>query len=490
MHLSFRTKLFGVVVPAIVLLLGLGWVLTNDRLNTAEAAERARVEAQVAETAMQLRDEFQNEAREAAYAVNSPADGPAILTAQQRTTDALVTKLRAEITGLPAEAKDERVVNLTDLSMASDVQTARTRVADARDGDIEDALKVYDVLDERAAALSAVLTNVGGSKELAKRTAELQSYLLAKGDYGRQLVFLGSQLNGKPVAEFEGAELHELEEVADRAFERLRLTASQATVQALAPFLLTRATLDGHTDQIVGASGGTTVPGLSLAEWRRLANESMKQFDEPEDTLFIAYAAQAADAEKAASRAAKVFGFLTLFGILVVSAGAYLIGRSLSRRLSSVTKAAHEIAVDRLPEVLESLRNPTAEAIARAVPQIETTSFDEVGQLANDFNKVLKTAIETSVEHSQRRAATLTNLLINLGRRNQALIDRQLELTVPWRVPFGHQSAGVLELLIQQGQLALAILQHPLVGLNQAFLALDAFVQRLQVGRQRRTPRK
>jgi anti-sigma regulatory factor (Ser/Thr protein kinase) len=83
---------------------------------------------------------------------------------------------------------------------------------------------------------------------------------------------------------------------------------------------------------------------------------------------------------------------------------------------------------NRLPEVLESLRHPTPEALAGALPQVAADKNDEIGQLANDFNVILRTSIETSLEHSQRQANTMTNLLVNLGRRNQSLIDRQLEL--------------------------------------------------------------
>ena len=81
-----------------------------------------------------------------------------------------------------------------------------------------------------------------------------------------------------------------------------------------------------------------------------------------------------------------------------------------------MARQADQIATERLPEALESLRNPTPEARAQALPQVVSTTTDEVGHMANAFNTVLRTSVETAIAHAQLRAQT-KNMLVKLGRR-------------------------------------------------------------------------
>jgi anti-sigma regulatory factor (Ser/Thr protein kinase) len=427
---SFRTKLFGVVLPAIALLIGLGWILVQDRRSTAAEAGRTKREALVAAAAMQLRDEVQNETRQGVLLLNAPTADSGAFTAQRTTTDVLVNKLLSELDRAPNAVLTLNEVAATRKALKFDLATARTKV-DTRDiGEVQRTVAAYALVDEATAALSSVLVNAGARISNAAAAAELQAFLRAKGDYNRELLYPVTRLNGTDLAPADAAVFLEVQAAADRSFARLKLSAKQSTADALVPFFQNQiADIKPLGESFtVNASRSQASPFFTAADWLKRGDASFKQLDDLEDSLFNDFAAEAARDEASARNSATFFIVLTALGTLLVAFGAFLIGRNLSRRLRNVTEAAHAIAVDRLPEVLESLRNPTAETIAKAIPQIESTGSDEVGQLANDFNKVLRTAIETSVEHSQRRAATLTNLLVNLGRRNQSLIDKQLEL--------------------------------------------------------------
>jgi anti-sigma regulatory factor (Ser/Thr protein kinase) len=426
---SFRTKLFGVVLPAIALLVGLGWILVQDRRSTASQAGRTKREALVAASAMQLRDELQNETRQGVLLLNQPDTDSGVFTAQQRKTDDAVVALLAKIEGLPSDLLASNEVVAVRKALSIDLIDARANVAARSATELRQTIGKYDVVDESTAALSSALVGVGAGSNISTLSAELQAFLQAKGDYNRQLLFPLARMNGKNLSPSDEAAYRQAVGAADRSFARLKLSASSTTNEALVPFFTSKnATVEAFGESFAFNATKSLPSPLAAADWLGRADKSFKQLDDLEDSLFNNYASQAAKTESSARTSATVFIILTALGTLLVALGAFLIGRSLSRRLRKVTDEAHAIAVDRLPEVLESLRNPTAETISKAIPQIESSGNDEVGQLANDFNKVLQTAIETSVEHSQRRAATLTNLLINLGRRNQSLIDRQLEL--------------------------------------------------------------
>ena len=220
-----------------VLLLGLGGILAKDRLQTANDAAQARRSADVATAAMQLRDELQNEGRQAAVAINVPGNGLADYVTQKRITDAAATKLKAAIPTLPSQIRSAQVVQRLAQSVDTIMADARRLIDAGPTTDLEVALATYDVLDEAAAAAAAALTNVGGSATFAARSAEVQASLVAKGDFGRQIAYPLVHLNSKPLGAAEGAEYLELVEVTGRSLDRLKANASVETNTRLFTFL-------------------------------------------------------------------------------------------------------------------------------------------------------------------------------------------------------------------------------------------------------------
>lgn len=122
------------------------------------------------------------------------------------------------------------------------------------------------------------------------------------------------------------------------------------------------------------------------------------------------------------------FWLAALVVCTAVTAVAVLARRHLVRRLHAVAAEAEEIATARLPAVLDALRTPSSGAVLGALPQVRMDSEDDIGTIADAFNTVLKASVEITIEHSRRHSEMLTNLLVSLGRRNQTLIDRQLDL--------------------------------------------------------------
>ncbi|MBP2338022.1 signal transduction histidine kinase [Saccharothrix coeruleofusca] len=114
---------------------------------------------------------------------------------------------------------------------------------------------------------------------------------------------------------------------------------------------------------------------------------------------------------------------LIAFGLMAVVARSMLIPLRLLRR------TALDVARNRLPEAIKRIRthrDPSRAAEESLVPvPIHTT--EEVGQVARAFDAVQREAIRLAVEQVALRA-NVNDMFINLSRRSQALVERQISV--------------------------------------------------------------
>jgi len=120
-------------------------------------------------------------------------------------------------------------------------------------------------------------------------------------------------------------------------------------------------------------------------------------------------------------------GLLALLLSLLVS---IRIGRSLVRQLVGLRDSAFDLAGERLPDVMRRLREGERLDLAAEVPQVEagdSRGRDEIAQVARAFNAVQRAAVEAAVEQAELRRGVAA-VFVNLARRSQALLSRQLTL--------------------------------------------------------------
>jgi signal transduction histidine kinase len=117
---------------------------------------------------------------------------------------------------------------------------------------------------------------------------------------------------------------------------------------------------------------------------------------------------------------------LTLTAALILT---WLVSRSITRPLRSLTSQAKAMARIRLPAaVREVLQTPLGEDVT--VPWVEPVAVktrDEVLDVSFALNRVQDTALELAVEQAVLRR-NMADSFVNLGRRNQNLLARQLDL--------------------------------------------------------------
>src|SRR5919198_2020161 len=114
--------------------------------------------------------------------------------------------------------------------------------------------------------------------------------------------------------------------------------------------------------------------------------------------------------------------------LVLATALVWLVSRSITRPLRSLTKQAKEMAEHRLPDaVLDILETPLGDDVD--VPQIAPVSVrtrDEVSDVADALNTVQDSALDLAVEQAVLRR-NIADSFVNLGRRNQNLLGRQLD---------------------------------------------------------------
>ena len=116
-------------------------------------------------------------------------------------------------------------------------------------------------------------------------------------------------------------------------------------------------------------------------------------------------------------------GVLLLGGLFML-----LAARSVTRPLLSLTRQANDMATNRLPAaVQEILETPLGDDVV--IPEVAPVSVktrDEVREVAAALNSVQSSALDLAVEQALMRR-NIADSFVNLGRRTQNLIGRQLD---------------------------------------------------------------
>ena len=115
--------------------------------------------------------------------------------------------------------------------------------------------------------------------------------------------------------------------------------------------------------------------------------------------------------------------------ITVAAAIAWAAAQSITSPLRSLTRQTTAMAAHHLPEALsEVLRTPLGEDVDIPRPEpITVSTRDEIATLARTVNQVQDSALGLAVGQAVLRR-NLADTLVNLGRRNQNLLSRQLDL--------------------------------------------------------------
>ncbi len=123
--------------------------------------------------------------------------------------------------------------------------------------------------------------------------------------------------------------------------------------------------------------------------------------------------------------------------------------RALLRPLGVLKRTALDVADRRLPEAMARIRD--GELPETAVEPVPVGTREEIGQVARAFDEVHSQAVRLAGEQAQLRA-NVNDIFVNLSRRTQGLVERQLKLID--RLESGEQDPQQLDNLFQLDHLA------------------------------------
>ncbi|MEV7174855.1 nitrate- and nitrite sensing domain-containing protein [Streptomyces sp. NPDC093224] len=175
------------------------------------------------------------------------------------------------------------------------------------------------------------------------------------------------------------------------------------------------------------AGGAVNKPrNLTAAQWDEAAGKVLDELGEMNTQAGDRYQKRIEPVARDVmiqAAAAGILGFLALAFSLALSVR---IGRDLVRDLSRLRKDAHEASGVRLPGVMRRLAAGEQVDIETEAPHLEYEK-DEVGQVGQALNTLQRAAVEAAVKQADLRRG-VSEVFVNLARRNQVLLHRQLTL--------------------------------------------------------------
>ncbi|NNE10936.1 MAG: HAMP domain-containing protein [Ilumatobacter sp.] len=125
----------------------------------------------------------------------------------------------------------------------------------------------------------------------------------------------------------------------------------------------------------------------------------------------------------ALARIAIILGAV-LLGALI----AWMITRSITRRVKAVAQGANRVASEQLPALVEAMRDPRGKAVLPDIEPVDARGHDDLAELAQAFNAMQETLVDVAHEQVEVLRRGVSDIFITMARRNRSLIDRQLSM--------------------------------------------------------------
>ncbi|MCW2633527.1 MAG: histidine kinase, partial [Pseudonocardia sp.] len=126
-----------------------------------------------------------------------------------------------------------------------------------------------------------------------------------------------------------------------------------------------------------------------------------------------------------AKNLAGIYSVILLLATVLGTTLLVLVWRTLLKSLRTLRGTALDVAQRKLPQALQSMRE--GEVPELAVEPVPVTTSEEIGQVARAFDAVHSQAVRLAAEQATLQAG-VSSMFVNLSRRSQGLVERQLQL--------------------------------------------------------------
>ncbi|MFD4035233.1 nitrate- and nitrite sensing domain-containing protein [Streptomyces sp. NPDC058637] len=181
------------------------------------------------------------------------------------------------------------------------------------------------------------------------------------------------------------------------------------------------------TEQKLIATGPFRKPGtVDAARWQEVAPPVLEHLANDSTEMSNRFQDRAEPAGYRVLIRAGVAGVLGFVALLLSVFVSVRVGRDLVRDLSRLRKDAHEVSGVRLPSVMRRLAAGEQVDVETEAPHLQYER-DEIGQVGQALNTLQRAAVEAAVKQADMRRG-VSEVFVNLARRNQVLLHRQLTL--------------------------------------------------------------
>ena len=184
----------------------------------------------------------------------------------------------------------------------------------------------------------------------------------------------------------------------------------------------------------LGVSGGVgrrldLAPGTTrdAEEWLKASTTKIDLMRTVERRLADEVIAGSQARKDRATRSALLGAVAVVVVLLLVLLVTLLMAQSLVRPLRRLRAGALDVAGNRLPDLVRRLRDPEAGNETLHVDPIDVNTTDEIGEVARSFDEVHREAVRLASNEAMLRG-NVNAMFVNLSRRSQSLIERQLRL--------------------------------------------------------------
>ncbi|WP_258943384.1 sensor histidine kinase [Actinomadura luteofluorescens] len=185
-------------------------------------------------------------------------------------------------------------------------------------------------------------------------------------------------------------------------------------------------TFKAMEDRIADADPRRPIP-VQPGEWQRTAQPLVLSVNEMVLGNSRRAGEHADDLGREAYLRLAAVGGLGLLAILLSVLLSLRFARGFVRELVGLRGSAEELAEQRLPGIVERLGRNESVDVAAEAPPLDAGRTAEVARLAEAFARVQRTAVDAAVGQAELRAG-VSRIFLNIARRNQSLLHRQLTL--------------------------------------------------------------
>jgi signal transduction histidine kinase len=434
-NLQIRSKLAAILLVPLAAVIVLSSIGIGSSVNRAVKASRAQNVSEFAVTLTTLVHELQKERSLAAgYVGGGKSNGYNQLAAQWANVDRQVVEFarearRLQLSGYNPELR-RRLRNVVGELAKLDAQ--RQTIDQNPDITVAETLNLYDTIVQDILDVNGEIAAGSGDERLLRSVSAFVALSRMKDAVDLQraymnAVFSAGRFDARQLQYQQFTRYVEAEDLWGGQFDSFATPAQRnllATTVAGPSVQQARsmrdAAIKGETSQKLGVNPG---------QWSSVMGDKLNRLRQVEVSLSRDVVDAAADAKQSAQWQALLVGIGLLVVLLVTVGMSLAIARSMARPLRQLRQVANEVADERLPRMVERLQE--AQDLDRvALDQVSpapVTSKDEIGQVASAFNAVHQVAVRVATEQAALRRS-IGDMFLNLARRSQALLDRQLEL--------------------------------------------------------------